>query len=144
MPSVLGNLQIFYTAQATLTSASPVLLNGRSIYKFSGVSPVAGGVGSVPRIPLHVRTGAQSMGNPTERKKFKQIEFHGSGTLWCRVYVDNVFICDGSVTLTENPSKDRRLGIPIGTRGYTMDVEFCGDANVRAIEFVIGEMKSTS
>lgn len=79
-----------------------------------------------------------------ERKKYRQIEFHGKGTLYCRVYVDGVWICDGSVTLTETPSKDRRLGIPIGTRGYNIDIEFCGDADIRALEVTYDNMSSTS
>ncbi len=85
-----------------------------------------------------------NQGGAMERKRFRQIEFHGRGSLYCRVYVDNIWICDGSVTLTETPSKDRRLGIPIGTRGYNIDIEFCGDADPRALEVTYDEMSSTS
>lgn len=85
-----------------------------------------------------------SFGDPSERKRFQQIEFHGKGTVFCRVYVDGVWIVDASATMTESPSKDRRVGIPVGTRGYTVDLEFSGDGDIRAVEFSFTPMSSTS
>lgn len=148
MTDTISNFNIFYAAESTLSSATPTTLNGRSIYRFN---PPYG----VTRIPLHIRTGAQTLhnsndyrkydaGDPVARKRFQQIEFHGKGSLYVRVYVDGIWICDGTVTMTESPSKDRRLGIPIGTRGYTIDVEFCGDADIRALEFTYEYMVSPS
>lgn len=140
MASTQDNFNAFYAAESTLSSAAPTTLNGRSIYRFN---PPYG----VTRIPLHIRTGACQMGNPggaMERKRFRQVEFHGNGTLYARVYVDGTWICDGTVTLTETPSKDRRLGIPTGTRGYNIDIEFCGDADIRALEVAYDEMAATS
>ncbi len=148
MAQVQDNFNTFYAAQSTLESAAPVTLNGRSIYRFA--SPYG-----VTRVPLHIRTGAQTLhnvndyrkydaGDPVGRKRYQQIEFHGKGTLYVRVYVDGTWIADGTVTMTESPSKDRRFGIPIGTRGYTIDVEFCGDADVRAVEFTYEYMQSPS
>ena len=140
MTTTQDNFNTFYAAESLLTNAAPTTLNGRSIYRFA---PPYG----VRRIPLHIRTGASPMANPggaMERKRFRQIEFHGKGSLYCRVYVDGIWICDGSVTLTETPSKDRRLGIPIGTRGYNIDIEFCGDADIRALEVTYDEMSETS
>lgn len=126
----------FYAAQATIDDYAPTALTGRAIYRFSPTAK--------SRVPLHVRTGAQSLGNPTERKRFGYIEFHGKGTLFCRVYVDGVYICQKSVTLTESPSKIRNIGIPVGTKGYTMDVEFSGDADIRAVEYAFKPMDGTS
>lgn len=140
MTTTQGNFSTFYAAEATLSTASPATLNGRSIYRFN---PSYG----QQRIPLHIRTGANPMQNPggaMERKRFRQVEFHGKGTLYVRAYVDGIWIADSTVTLTETPSKDRRFGLPIGTRGYTMDLEFCGDADLRALEVTYDEMSSTS
>ena len=140
MATTQDNFNTFYAAEAALSTASPVTLNGRSIYRFN---PPYG----QQRIPLHIRTGANPMQNPggaMERKRFRQVEFHGKGTLYVRAYVDGIWIADSTVTLTETPSKDRRFGLPIGTRGYTMDLEFCGDADLRALEVTYDEMSSTS
>jgi hypothetical protein len=148
MAQTQDNFNAFYAAESTLSSATPSTLNGRAIYRFN---PPYGKT----NIPLHIRTGAQTLhnvsdmrkydaGDPVGRKRFQQIEYHGKGSLYCRVYVDGIWICDGSVTLTETPAKDRRLGLPIGTRGYTIDLEFCGDAAPRAVEFTYEYMPSPS
>lgn len=137
MTSTIDNFNAFVAAESALASATPSTINGRAIYRFA---PPYG----VSRIPIHIRTGAQSFGAPDERKKFKQIEFHGKGTLYVRVYVDGVWISDGSVTLTETPSKSRRFGLPVGTKGYALDVEFCGDADLRAVEYEVSPMGATS
>jgi hypothetical protein len=148
MASTQDNFNTFYSAESTLSSAAPVTLNGRAVYRFA---PPYG----VTRIPLHIRTGEQALhnlsdmkkydaGDPVGRKRFQQVEFHGKGSLYVRVYVDGSWVSDGTVTLTETPSKSRRLGIPIGTRGYMIDVEFCGDADVRAVEFTYEYMQSPS
>jgi hypothetical protein len=137
MAQTQDNFNSFYSAESTLSSAAPATINGRSIYRFA---PPYG----VTRVPLHIRTGEQAIGNPSDRKRFQQVEFHGKGSLYVRVYVDGSWVSDGTVTLTENPSKSRRLGIPIGTRGYMIDVEFCGDADVRAVEFTYEYMPSPS
>lgn len=130
------NFAPFYAAEADMTTFAPSTASGRSICQFNA-SPSQ-------RIPMHIRTGKQAFGMPTERKRFKQVEFHGTGTLFVRVYIDGIWICDGNVTLTETPAKDRRLGIPTGTRGYTMDLEFSGDADIRAIESDYSQMSSPS
>lgn len=136
MTTTVDNFNGFYSAESQILGFTPSTLNGASVYKFQPSGP--------SRVPLHVRTGAQSLGMPTERKRFQQIEFHGKGTLWVRVYVDNVYVSEGQVTLTENPSKERRFGIPIGTKGYTIDVEFAGDADIRAVEYAFAPMSATS
>jgi hypothetical protein len=131
------NFNLFYAAQSMLSSAAPTPLNGEAIYRFAPEY-------SSTHIPLHIRTGAQSFGSPSERKRFKQVEFHGTGTLYVRAYVDGVWISDGTVTLTENPSKDRKFSLPIGTKGYTLDLEFCGDADPRIITYEISPMAAPS
>ena len=120
---------------------APVALVGKAIYKFNSNSSVSN---SRQRVPMFVRTGQQSFGTPAERKRFTQIEFHGKGTLYVRIYVDGIWISDATVTLSESPSKDRRVGIPTGTRGYVMDIEFAGDADLRAIEFEYKPMQRSS
>ena len=148
MSQTQDNFNSFYAAEASLSDAAPATINGRSIYRFN---PPYG----VTRIPLHIRTGSQTLQNmhdfrqydaadPVARKKFQQLEFHGKGTLYVRVYVDGSWVADGSITMTETPSKDRRMGLPTGTRGYTVDVEFCGDADIRALEFTYDHMPSPS
>ena len=131
------NFQNFYDAECLLSLPQEMTpLTGRAIYKFNS--------SNTSRIPLSIRTGQQALGNPTERKKFSQIEFHGKGTVRCRVYVDGVWICDNVATMTETPTKDRRIGLPTGTKGYTLDVEFCGDADIRAMEITYSSMSETS
>ncbi len=138
MTTTQDNFNSFYAAESSMSSVNPPALTGRSIYRFAPPYMPT-------RIPLHIRSGAQTFNQvPVERKRYDQIEFHGKGSLYVRVYVDGIWICDGTVTMTETPSKDRRLGIPTGTRGYTVDVEFCGDADIRAIEFSYRPMVSTS
>lgn len=137
MAQTQDNFNAFYASESTLASATPTTINGRSVYRFA---PPYGPV----NIPLHVRTGPQSFGSPDERKRFKQVEFHGTGTLYVRAYVDGVWISDGTVTMTEAPSKMRRFGLPVGTKGYTLDLEFCGDANLRAVEYEVSPMAATS
>lgn len=100
-------------------------------------------------IPFHIRTGQQTLGDIAERKRFKYIEFHGygvnPGTLRARIYIDGIYICDGLVSLSENPDKRRRVNIPIGKQiGYSIDVEIAGCANLRAIEFTVEGMHSQS
>ncbi len=120
---------------------APTPLVGKAIYKFNSTSSVSN---NRQRVPMFIRTGAQAFGQPAERKRFTQVEFHGKGTLFVRIYVDGVWISDATVTLSEAPSKDRRVGIPTGTRGYTIDIEFCGDADLRAVEYEFKPMARTS
>ena len=89
------------------------------------------------KIPFHVRTGAQSMGSPSEKKIFHFAEFHGRpGTFRVRIYIDGRYVCDGRVVLSESSNRHRRVNIPLGKRvGYSIDVEFVGDAAFTAIEF---------
>ena len=137
MAKPLSPLDNFCIDEMTMSVNSPATaLTGASVWKF--------GTSLTTRIPIHCRTGLQSFGDPTERKRFRQIEFHGKGSVYCRVYVDGVFICESNATMTETPDKERRIGLPVGTKGYCMDVEFAGDAEVRAIEFTISKMASTS
>lgn len=137
MTSTQDNFIAFYAAESTLASATPATINGRAVYRFA---PPYGSA----RIPIHIRTGAQTFGAPDERKRFQQIEFHGTGSLYIRAYVDGVWIADGTITMTETPSKDRRFGLPVGTRGYSLDIEICGDAAPRAIEYTVSPTSSTS
>lgn len=140
--AVINYYDEFVRAESLLGEVTlPTPLVGKALYKFGTASNFSN---NTKRVPIFVRTGQQAMGAPHERKRFTQIEFHGKGSLYVRVYVDSVLICDGRVSLTELPSKDRRLGIPTGTNGYTIDVEFCGNADVRLVEFDYKPMRSAS
>lgn len=136
MTTSQGNFDTFYASQSVMSANTPIQVSGRGIYRFNA-SPIQ-------RVPLHAKTGQQAFGAPSDRKRYTQIEFHGKGTLYCRIFVDGVWIQDASVTLTENPSKDRKIGIATGTRGYTMDIEFSGDADVRAVEYTYKPMPNQS
>ena len=101
------------------------------------------------QLPFHIRTGQQCLDDIAERKVFKYVEFHGNGqnpgTLRVRIYIDGRYICDGKVTLSESPTKHRKVNLPIGKRiGYTIDVEAAGSASLRAIEFTHDGMHSQS
>ena len=146
MASVTENLAAFVEAQAEIgTPFVPSVLTGQSIYQFDA---------GPQRIPLFIRTGQLAMRDqrnpwyappPVERYRFDQIEFHGKGTLYVRLYVDGAWITDSIVTMAETPAKDRRFGVPRGTRGYTPDLEIAGDVEyLRAIEFTYRAMSSTS
>ena len=127
MSNAQDNINNFVAAESQMLPMTPATLVGRGIYSFNASSTF--------RIPIHIRTGNQSFGNPVDRKRFTQVEFHGRGTVMVRIYVDGTYIGQWPATMTETPSKDRRIGIPIGIRGYVMDLEFAGDADIRAIEY---------
>ena len=138
-----SNSSEFVAAESKMSSSfAPSAADYLGVYSFNINNNIV--PGSKPRIPMHIRTGQQSIGTPADRKRYRQVELHGQGTCWVRVYVDRVFIHEGSVTLSENPSKSRRLGIPIGTRGYTIDIEIAGDANLRAVEYECESMNGDS
>lgn len=136
MTTEMDNFTSFYAAECLLSTATALTTTGRGVYKFNA--------SNTARIPLSIRTGHQAFGDPTERKRFCQLEFHGKGTVRCRVYVDGIWVCDGVATMTETPTKERRVGLPVGTKGYVMDVEFCGDADIRAVECFYKSMSETS
>ena len=105
--------------------------DGDAVYKFNA--------SSLGAIPLFIRTGAQSLGAPTERKRFNRIEFHGeginNGVLAVRVYIDGRYLCDGRVTMTENGTCVRRVNLPVSKAvGYAIDVEFTGMVRLRGME----------
>lgn len=133
----MSNYTKFAGYQASLSPGNAYdFAYGRAIYKFGG--------DLTANVPIFGRTGQMSLGNPTERKKFHRIEFHGRGTLAVRVYIDGVAIADKIVTLTEASNRIRAVNLPRGTKGYTIDIEFAGDAEIRAIEIGYDSMSSTS
>jgi hypothetical protein len=111
--------------------------------------PPAGGTGhraifewvSVPgteRMPMTIRTGKASLGQPHERKEFICLEFHGRGTVSGQIFVDDYLVLEfAGVTATEQPSLDRVVNLPVNTYGYDIDVEFVGNYDPRCIEVTI-------
>lgn len=100
-------------------------------------------------MPYYIRTGAQAFGDPVERKRFKQVEFHSdgpsTGTIACRVWIDGRYVCDGIMSPTETPNKIRKINLPRGMNtGYTIDVEIAGNVQFRALEFGYEPMERTS
>lgn len=109
--------------------------DGDSIYKFDD------GDG---RLPILIRTGEQSLGTPSERKHFRQIELTGQGVnnglLGVRVWIDGRYLCEGRITMTETSTCVRRVNIPVSKSvGYTIDVEISGSADIRGMEIKFEE-----
>ena len=116
-----------YAAKLGTTQVSNTAITPKIFDAFSGQT-----------LPIHVRTGANSCGSPTELKRYRAVEFHGpyhEGTLRVRIWIDNRYVCDGQVVMSEQPSRRRRLNIPVRRCvGYTIDVEFAGEECPRGIE----------
>ena len=105
--------------------------DGDAVYKFNYSS---NGV-----IPLFIRTGAQSLGYPTERKHFRAVEFHGeginNGLLGVRVWIDGRYVCEGRATMSDNGNCIRKVNLPVAKSvGYSIDIEFTGMARIRGME----------
>jgi len=94
------------------------------------------------RVPWYIRTGPMAQGNPVDRKRYRYLEFHGSGTVNVRVYVDGRIAASATVTTTETPNQPRRLNLPRSTWGYSMDLEATGDAELFAMELKFNPMPS--
>ena len=121
----------FIATQCSFTqqpiTGDPPDFGGFAIYRFNPPKARA--------IPVGVRTGETSFGSPTELKRIDYIDFHGEGTLIVRVIVDKIWVIDGRVTMTENPSKTRRFCLPTGLSGYVINLEYYGVIELlRAIE----------
>lgn len=129
---------IYYKAQQSKIKPENnfVVNSGRSVWKlFSGNL----------NMPIMVRTGAKALENVTERKAFHQIEFYGNGNLSVRVYIDGRWVCDSVLTLSEGPSKPRRMNLPRGNRtGYSIDLEIYGDTNRLVTEITYDDLVSPS
>lgn len=90
-------------------------------------------------IPIHIRTGAQTLGAPTERKHFRSIEFHGeginNGSLGVRVWIDGRYMCEGRATMSDNGNCIRKVNLPVSRAvGYAIDIEFTGMVRLRGME----------
>jgi hypothetical protein len=86
------------------------------------------------RIPWYIRTGPMSQGDPTNRKRYRVIEVHGKGTVDARVYVDGQVVARSKATPAETPAGKRKINLPKGTRGYEIDLEMAGDADLFGLE----------
>lgn len=131
------NLETFKLAQSSIDQEATYASNtGLSIWKlFSGKS----------NIPLFVRSGQKGFGNTTERRRYEQVEFYGNGRFAIRVYIDGRPVADDFVTLTEAPSRPRRLNMPRGNRmGYVVDMELAGDTDRIIFEYAFSELPRPS
>lgn len=137
------NLRNFKSLESDLQQDPEINVNnefepnvGLSIWKlFSGRN----------NMPMFVRSGQRGFGNVSERKKFSQIEFYGSGTMSVRVFIDGRHIADDIVTLTEAPSQPRKMNLPRGNRtGYNLDFEVMGDTSRLVVEYLYDDMKAPS
>lgn len=128
----IANREAFLLAQGGMTdSFTPTASSSMGVCRWDWAN--------VDRIPYHIRTGQQSMGDPTTRKKFWETRLYGSenqGTLHVRLYIDGRYVCDGRSILANNYNQFRKIPVPNGwNAGYTLDVEFAGDAKFRTIEY---------
>jgi hypothetical protein len=132
MTAVDDNFNYFVSQQAGLgTGITFSNIIGNSVYEF--------GADFNKKIPYHIRTGAQAMGDPTARKRFWAVKFHGAednGTLHVRIYIDGRYVCEGRAVAVSSFNKLRQVNLPNGWNiGYTIDVEFASDTPIRALEF---------
>ena len=134
----MTNYQNYLTAQISFANTfSATGLNGYSVFRFDSN-------GMQDKLPIHIRTGAQSLGTPSERKHFRQIELTGegynNGLLGVSVWIDGRYVCEGRITMTETSTCVRRINLPVNKSvGYTIDVEFTGMADIRGMEIKFEE-----
>ena len=96
------------------------------------------------RIPWYIRTGPMSQGEPTERKRYRYLEIHGKGTVDMRIYVDGKAVARSSAIPSETPDHRRKINLPRGTKGYALDLEGAGDAELFGIELTYDDMPGES
>lgn len=94
--------------------------------------------------PIWVLTGEITCDEPHERKRFKRIEFHGSGSIYVRTFVDGRFVSEGMVVCTETASKERALALPRGIKGYSIQLELSGIFKLDLIEIGYDSFPRTS
>ena len=128
----IANWDAFKTSQCGMTAS------------FSPTTVASLGLGlwesnQTEKIPYHIRTGMNSMDEPSTRKKFWDVRLYDAGTtgtLHVRIYIDGRYVCDGRAVTVPGPNKTRQVNIPNGMNtGYAIDVEFAGDVSFRCIEF---------
>ena len=87
------------------------------------------------RMAMRLRTGEFAPLASVDAVRFDHIEFFGAGTASVRVWVDREFVCDDtSVDLTSVPGGLRKVNLPKGTKGYTIDIEMFGVFDPRSVE----------
>ena len=138
MADFISNLQVYYDAQVSFSNSfSPTPLTGGAIYRFDPQ-------GETTKLPILIRTGAQSLGSPSERKHFRQVELTGegynNGLVGVRIWIDGRYVCEGRITMTDTATCVRRINLPVNKSvGYTIDVEISGMANIRVMEIKFEE-----
>lgn len=87
------------------------------------------------KLAMRLRTGEFAPLASVDAVRFDHIEFFGAGTVSVRVWVDREFVCDDtSVDLTSVPGGLRKVNLPKGTKGYTIDIEMFGVFDPRSVE----------
>ena len=92
-------------------------------------------------VPMRFRTGEVTANAPYMRKRWREVRLNGSGSCQLRVFIDGALLplATGltyvNLVLTESPIHPTRVMLPIGSWGYSVSVEICGDGVVRLIEF---------
>lgn len=95
-------------------------------------------------MPIMFITPDDPADNPTIRKKFTKIEYHGTGTALMRVFVDNLLIARYPVNDAENPEKSRVIRLPSGTTGYNLRIEMVGYFVLNYLEYTYDTMTKGS
>lgn len=93
------------------------------------------------KMAMRLRTGEWAPVAGTDPVRFDHIEFYGSGTVSVRVYVDREYVCDDeSVDITSVPGGLRKVNLPKGTKGYTIDIEMAGVFEPRSVKLIVSEV----
>ena len=89
-------------------------------------------------VPFHVRSGPRKVSDDGRRKWIRGLVFFrvgiGAGSLKVRVWVDGKLACVGIVEMDETPLRARKMPLPRGVCGYTVDVEVVGTVPLRHTE----------
>lgn len=88
---------------------------------------------------VHLRTGPITQASLSDRVQWNWLEFHGTGTGRVKIWIDGWEVTKGSpgyasFKASETPSMARRVQIPRGAWGYTIDFEVTGSYELLAVE----------
>lgn len=86
-------------------------------------------------VPITVKTPDYDLGYAPNMKAFDHVAFHGDGKAFVRVWLDGRLAAEGTVIMTQSPSRTRNFRLPRGCKGYTIAVEMCGLFELDALEF---------
>lgn len=118
MPSTIDLYQSYLTAGTTFQKLVPP----------AGDAVLAYGQFNQDRRELlpFVDTGLLYCGDPSGLKFFNSITFGGEGTLFLRVMVDNTYIANARLVLSQDAYQANVLTLPDGTAGFGIRLHMTG------------------